>query len=297
MDISQIQKEMERVQAEMMKIQTEYAANPTPENMAAMQQKIAALNQEMMNISMGMLASAGAGSFGIPIDPQGFEDMLNYDDEADKQAKRDFVAAHPVPAGQEKYLPIGAMLIATHDEPWQCFALMNDAEHWKHVLKEGWDIKKADAGREMLASLLVGRHEKRFGDEYRKFKAGQPYKLDEDSVEGYEEALESIAEDIPLLFPFAQKCNTLLAWDLERAGYLARIYRALGWIDDAELWDWLKKTADAIKAVFPVWEEYFASILVGRAVAFRFDYHVTATAQEVFSEGQEIFKKYPIKSL
>ena len=273
---------MERIQAEIMKIQAEYIANPTPENALLMQQKITTLSQEAVKVSAQV---------------SGGDDYEGDDYEVDEQVLKDFADAHPVQEDQKKYLPIGAILIATHDEPWQCFALMEEAEYWQSVLEGGWGIGKVAAGRKMLASLLEGRHEAQFGGEYRKLKAGQPNKLDEDSVEGYGDTLESLKADIPALFPFAQKCNTLLAWDLERVGYLARIFRGLGWIDDAEMLDWIKKAAKAIKDTFSSWEEYMVSILIGRAVAYNFDYYVIGTAQEVFNGAQDILKKYPVGSL
>ena len=287
MDIKQAQKEMERIQAEIMKLQMEYAANPTPESAMIMQQKITILSQEALKVS-AMSSSDDDNEVNIYAD-----DFYV----VDEQAIKDFVAAHPVPEDQKKYLLIGGILIATHDEPWQCFALMEEAGYWQSVLDGGWGIGKVAAGRKMLASLLEGRHEARYGNDYRKFKAGQPHKLDEDGVEGYEDTLESLKEDSPSLIPYAQKCNTLLAWDLERVGYLARIFRGLGWIDDAEMLDWIKKAAKAIKDNFSVWEEYVVSILIGRAVAYNFDYSVVGTAQEVLDGAKDILKKYPISSL
>jgi len=278
---------MERIQMEIMKVQMEYAANPTPENALIMQQKITLLSQEAVKIS-AMSSCDDDNEVNI---------YANDDYEIDPQVIKDFVDAHPVPEDQKKYLPIGAILIATHDEPWQCFALMEEAEYWESVLDGGWGIGKVAAGRKMLASLLEGRHQAQYGGEYRKLKAGQPNKLDEDSVEGYGDTLEALKEHIPDLFPFAQKCDTLLAWDLERVGYLARIFRGLGWIDDAEMLDWIKKAAKAIKDTFSSWEGYMVSILIGRAVAYNFDYYVIGTAQEVFNGAQDILKKYPLSSL
>jgi hypothetical protein len=58
-----------------------------------------------------------------------------------------------------------------------------------------------------------------------------------------EDVLETLGEDLPALLPHAQNCQTILAWDLERAGYLARIFAHLGWIPEKETFGWLKKTA------------------------------------------------------
>ena len=285
-----------KVQQEMMKVQMQYASDP-----AKMQKEMERLSNRMNEISM-QYASAMAGSYVI-----GQADIGNMvanayadaegSDEADEKAKADFVAANPVKADLEKYLPIGATLLTTQDEPWQCFAFMEEKEYWLEVLKQGWDIKKVADGRKMTESLLKGRHQAKFGEDYVKFKAGRSHKLDGDSVEGYNDNLATLATYVPALVPFAERCSTLLAWDLERAGYLSRIFHALGWIDQKEMADWLERTAKEIKANFNTWEEYIVSVLIGRAVAFRFDDAVVGAADYVLNEGKALLKKYPISRL
>jgi hypothetical protein len=89
--------------------------------------------------------------------------------------------------------------------------------------------------------------------------------LNEDSVEAYNDMLETLSEDLPALLPYAQNRRTILAWDLARAGYLARIFAHLGWIPETETFDRLKKTAAQIRKSFSRREEYAVSIMAGRA--------------------------------
>jgi hypothetical protein len=149
----------------------------------------------------------------------------------------------------------------------------------------------------MIASLLKGRHEAKFGEDYRNFKAGKPHELDEDSTENYNETLENLKQDCPALLPAAKKCETLLAWDLDRAAYLARIFAHLNWIDEAELFNWMEKTAEKVKVLFSNWKEYYASILIGRAVAYSFDYQVIGAAYEIFEEKKDFLKSHPFSDL
>ena len=284
---------MMKIQQEMMQAQMQYASDPTK-----MQKEMERLSKKMNEISM-QYAAAMAGSYGMSgadISQMAADAYAGLEVDNEK-AKADFVAANPVKADQERYLPIGATLITTHDEPWQCFSFMEEKEYWYSVLDNGWGIKKAPEGRKMIESLLKGRHQAKFGEDYAKFKAGKPHKLDSDSVEGYNENMATLATYVPVLVPFAEKCTTLLAWDLERAGYLARIFHAIGWIDLKELADWLDKTAKEIKANFKTWEEYIVSILIGRAVAFRFDEVVVGAADHVMDSGKALLKKYPISKL
>ena len=304
MDAQEIQQEIEKCQAEMMGLQAKYA-DPTPENLAQMQQEMAEISQKMNELSLQFATATMAETFGgsaEDIMAQAFSGGAGDFDlgglfENDEEEKQEFVEQHPVDEDKEKYLPVGALLLASHDEPWQTLALMADDEYWQDVLEGGWGIDDIEDGREMLESLLEGRHTKVYGGDFLKFKAGQPHELDEDSVDGYNDTLEGLEDDLPELLPYAQNCESILAWDIERVGYLARIFCQLGWIDEAETWEWIKKAAGQIKANFSCWEEYIASILIGRAVAFSFDYVMIGVAQELVDFEKEFLDAHPVSGL
>ncbi|HCC34895.1 MAG TPA: hypothetical protein DEQ02_04400 [Ruminococcaceae bacterium] len=306
-----VQTQMAQLQAEMMEIQAGYTNNPTPENMEKMQREMAVITQKMNELSMQYAAAAVTEAYsGSPeesmaqayamagaedLDLSGlFADNIGDDD---REEMAQFILDHPAPPDKAKYLPIGALLLCSNGEPFETFALMGEADDWLDALASGWDFQNVEDGREMLASLLEGRHESAYGDEYRKFKANETHELDEDSVEGYVETLEGLAEELPGLHPYAQSCSSLLAWDLERIGYLVRIFTHLGWFDQAEAFGWMEKTAAKIKTFFADWNEYFASVLVGRAIAFRFDDVMISAACDLIEESEEFLKKYPISAL
>jgi hypothetical protein len=305
MDTQQMQQEMQRIQLEIMQIQAKYTADPTPENMMKMQQEMATLTQQMTDLSMQYASAAMNDTYGDQADAMmaaamvgqngGNFDVSNLFTDGDDEEEQEFVKQHPVPPDKEKYLPIGALLLSTGGEPYETFAIMQD--DWLEAMEDGWGMSSADEGKEMLSSLLEERHEAAYGDDYRKLKAGQANGFDEESIEGYEETLQNVKEDVPALLPSVQKCDTLLAWDLERAGYLARIFVSLNWLNESEMFDWLEKTAEKIKAAFSSWEEYVASIMMGRAVAMGFDFSVVGAAYELFGEKKAFFKNHPISGL
>jgi hypothetical protein len=282
---------MEEYQAEIIKIQQKYAANPTPENIAKMQQEVMELGMKLA----GAVTPGGAG-----FDPSAlasFAGAFSGDDDGDDEETLQFIKEHPAAADKAKYLPIGALLLLTNGEPAETFAIMGEKDDWKEALEEYWDMHSAADGKKMLASLLKGRHEEKFGGDYRALKNGKPHKLDDDSVEAYGETLENLENDLPLLLPFAKKCETLLAWDLERAGYLARIFVHLGWLKQNESFEWLEKTAALIKENFSKWEAYAASVLMGRALAMGFDYRIIGAAGELFEDKKDFLKSHPISAL
>ena len=289
MDLKQIQAESEKFQAEIMAIQAKYMANPTQENMMKMQQEMMVVQQKMAELSAQYAAVAN----GAEVRPESFD----FDDEGDEELEQ-FIKDHPVPADKAKYLPIGAMLLCTNYEPYEVFAMTGEKSDWKEAMKEAWGIKNADTGRQMLTSLLEGRHEAVNGEDFRNFRAGKPNELDEESVESYEVLIETMSEFLPNLVPYAEKCKTLIAWDLDRAGYLARIFVHLGWIDAAESFDWMAKVAAKIKASgFTKWEEYFVSILLGRAMHLGFSPEVIAATHEIFIENEGFLKSHPFSAL
>jgi hypothetical protein len=149
----------------------------------------------------------------------------------------------------------------------------------------------------MLESLLQGRHTQVFDADYRKLKAGQAHKLEEGSVEAYNDMLETLGGELPALLPYAKSCKTILAWDLERAGYLARIFAHLGWIPEKEAFDWLKKTAAEIKKSFVSWEEYAVSAMAGRALHFEDADPVIGAACELFGDKKSLLDSHPVSDL
>ena len=262
MSLEKLQKELEKFQAEMINIQKKYS-NPTPENIAKMQSEIIAITKKMDETSKKLAAES------LSYDEEDEED--EEEDYFDEEAREQFIKDHPAPKDKAKYLPIGALLLYTNGEPFETFALTNEKEDWLEAMENGWDLDNAEDGKKMLASLLKGRHEATFGEDYRNFKAGKEHELDDDSVESYEETLENLKEELPSLLPYIKKCDNILAWDYERAGYLARIFTHLGWIKEADAFKWMEKTAEKIKEKFSKWEEYAVSVLVGRALAIGFD--------------------------
>jgi hypothetical protein len=109
--------------------------------------------------------------------------------------------------------------------------------------------------------------------------------------------LETLGENLPELLPYAQNCTTILAWDLERAGYLARIFAHLGWIPEKESFDWLKKTAAEIKKTFGSWEEYAVSVMTGRALHFESADTVIGAACELFGDKKQLLESHPVSDL
>ncbi|KJK01096.1 hypothetical protein UB43_11945 [Pseudomonas sp. 21] len=63
------------------------------------------------------------------------------------------------------------------------------------------------------------------------------------------------------------ECRTLLAYDLERAAFGARLAFSVGLMDEERLWNALRHMARQARAAFDCWEQYLVSMVLGHALA------------------------------
>lgn len=64
-----------------------------------------------------------------------------------------------------------------------------------------------------------------------------------------------------------QGCRTLLAYDLERAAFGARLAFSAGLLDEERLRNALRHMARQARAAFDTWEQYLVSVILGHAMA------------------------------
>ncbi|MDR3205915.1 MAG: DUF1266 domain-containing protein [Candidatus Methanoplasma sp.] len=207
-----------------------------------------------------------------------------------------FTAANAPPKQFEKYVPIGALLIGTHGEPYGTIAVTQDREDTAYVLEEGWGIENRKEGLKMLESLMEGRHAKKFGGVFEAIKAGKTDGIDADEVECYEGGVSTLAEYINIPEAQVRGCKTLIAWDLERVGYLARLFLNMGYITDDEAWDWIGKAAAEVKKHFGAWEDYYVSVLLGRGFAMGIDEEPYHVAHDLLVDDREFLDRHPISA-
>lgn len=207
-----------------------------------------------------------------------------------------FIEDNVVAPDKMKYMPIGAILIGTHGEPYVTLAVMQDEEYTKEVLEDGWGINNRDDGIKMLESLLKGRHAVRFGEMFEALKAGNANGIDEEDVEDFEASVEGIIEVLALPNELVRNCRSLIGWDLERIGYLVRLFINVGYISEDEAWEWMDKAAKAIKTNFNSWEEYIVSMLLGRGFAMGVDIEPYAVAHDLLTDNRSFLDENPISN-
>jgi Protein of unknown function (DUF1266). len=219
------------------------------------------------------------------------------EDEYDEEEMKAFIAANPVPADCDRYLPIGALLIGTWSEPYETLAVISDVEDIEGALENGWGIESREDGLEMLNSLMAGRHAQKFKKTHEALKAGNFDEVDEDDAEDYALSVKGITDALEIPQSLVDNCETLLAWDLERVGYLARLFVKIGYLSEDEAWDWIKKAAAETKKTFNSWEEYIVSVLIGRGLAMGVAQEPYLVAYDLLHDSKPFLDSRPISNL
>ncbi|MDR3282408.1 MAG: DUF1266 domain-containing protein [Candidatus Methanoplasma sp.] len=260
--------------------------------LAQAQQAMEAQAQMMKGLGIDPAQMMGGLQQQMSAAQEAFGGLLDGDDvDLDK-----FTAENPPPAQFEKYVPIGALLIGTHDEPYGTIAVTQDDEYTSAILEEGWGIEDRKEGLKMLESLLGGRHAKKFGKTFEAVKAGKTSGIDPEEVGCYEGGVEALRDYLEIPEAQVRGCVTLVAWDLERVGYLARLFLNVGYITADEAWDWIKKAAAEIKKNFRTWEDYYVSVLLGRGFAMGIDEEPYAVAHDLLIDSRDFLDNHPINS-
>ena len=219
------------------------------------------------------------------------------EDEFDEEEMNAFIAAHPVPPECSRLLPIGALLIGTWGEPYETLAIISDVEEIEGALENSWGIDSREDGLKMMTSLLAGRHAKKFKKTHEALKAGNFDEVDEDDAEDYALSVEGITDALEIPQSVVDNCETLIAWDLERIGYLARLFVKIGYISEDEAWDWIKKAAAETKKHFKNWDEYIVSVLIGRGFAMGVAQEPYLVAFDLLHDSRPFLDSRPISDL
>ena len=305
---------LDRALEQQEKLAKEMGSEVTPEDkqeiidhytqQAQMQEAMMKQQMEMQSAMMGGI-DFGQMQEAAQENMEAYASMFE-DDEMSEDELNAFLEAHPVPEEMKKYLMIGATLIGTNDEPYISLALTGDKEDYRDSIESSWGIDGREDALDMLESLLGGRHSvlfqksydilrKKGADDY--FENDNDPSFDEDDIENFLGAKEILAEFEPLSEEDIDGCKTLYAWDLDRIGLLARILSHVGYITEDEAYDWLQKASKKAGDTFGTWQEYFASLLLGRALHFGLNREPFAVAYDLLTDNSELLKTYDILSL
>ncbi|GAA3589352.1 hypothetical protein GCM10022198_11540 [Klugiella xanthotipulae] len=179
-----------------------------------------------------------------------------------KKLKR-FVGENRVQPAQERLLGLGAAIIAAADFTPLVLALRTPREQLAAHLQQTWNVVDAHTARDAIVWLVDAGARETYADKYRAFQAGQSAPLND----SYGQLLTAAQR-----FGFAEQdlrgCPTLAAWDYDRAAALTRQSFALGYLDEAEVWEILGALVPEVHTEFNDWRSYALSLAVGRSFCF-----------------------------
>ncbi|MDV0446518.1 hypothetical protein MsAg5_03600 [Methanosarcinaceae archaeon Ag5] len=248
--------------------------------------------QEQMQAAMGQ-------NFNLA-DLEALEDAyenLMYGDVMSDEEVEQFLAEHAVAPELAKYLMVGAVLIGTNGEPYETLALTGEPEDYLIELSEAWDINTPNDAIETMNWLMAEGHAAVYQEDFLSYKIGKECGLDEEDIENYETTVEGLIEILELPEKLVEACDSVGAWDIDRIGYLARIFAHVDFISEDEAWDYLKKASALAKEQFASWEEYFISLLIGRGFAMGVDEEPFAIVYDLLTESRDLMENYPISDL
>jgi len=158
-------------------------------------------------------------------------------------------------------LAAGGVLTKLNKDTFE--TLQNDfhKEEGIRVLKEWWGIHNTTEVQEMIASLTVNGHRRRFEPRYKEISI-----LSEDQ---FKRLLEHTDPDNVPLYVFiwenrARFVNgTLLSWDLARLINICRFAYTAGYISEAYAWQKIMEAARSLQAAYPSWDALIDSYLLG----------------------------------
>lgn len=130
-----------------------------------------------------------------------------------------------------------------------------------------WDIADAATTDLRLDWLLTAGSHSEYGSMFSRFVTAEANKtLQDGEASPYIRVRQTQVE----LFNFGlntetvRACQTLLAYDLERAAYLVRVALSAGYLDEERAWNYLRRVAMLARKTFNNWEDYLVSFLYGQ---------------------------------
>ena len=218
-------------------------------------------------------------------------------------AKNKAAAQAPVDDGNKKYLGFGALLILMNHNPEESMAMKAPRGDIATMLKSSWDIVDRESALSTIDWALNEGHRARFGEAFVRFKEGDASAIPSQNAKEFSRFLE-VVRNWKLNQEDAANCRTLLAWDLERAAFLARTCQHVGYITEPEAWDILiHRVCPVAKQSFSTWGQYGMSFVEGRTFCYGGNCCdgtlalLRLTVDKNKKGKQSIWFRYPLESL
>ncbi|WP_439443483.1 DUF1266 domain-containing protein [Listeria aquatica] len=214
-----------------------------------------------------------------------------------------FIEENRVSPEEQVYLGLGAVLVDVNSASSLVFKMRGKPKYMAQIIEAGWGIVNRATSLQMIDWLLEQGHVAEYQTEFENFRAGGFKGTSAEKNADWKELEEDIktfgseftVEDF-------RNCTTVVAWDFERAAFLARVCYHLGYLEEREAWEIIKERVAPLvrKEGFKDWKEYAVSFLAGRSFCFGAnDVDVILTTNDLLGEKKEatVWQESPLSNL
>jgi len=211
-----------------------------------------------------------------------------------------FIEKNAVNPALAKYLGFGAIMLTMNRVPTETMAVRMKNSQIQRILCDFWDINNRESCLSTLDWLAHSGHVEDKEEAYIKYKEGHHVAMSS-SIKNELGRLAEISINYKFNVEDANKNRTILAFDLERLAFLARLGQQVGYITQDEAWHQLQDIVyPKAKSAFKTWSEYGMSFLQGRA--FCYDDDIVPGALGVWTllvdkKATSIWSKYPLENM
>jgi hypothetical protein len=204
-------------------------------------------------------------------------------------SKGNFLKANEVSADKRPLLTTGAILIYVNQ--WTPQTLKIDAGKTSphQVLSGFWDVENREEALELIRHFLEEGDHEELDAILERYRAGEQGALDEEQREMLKYVEDVIMpgykwEKVKITKADTAAGNKTVAWDIERAAFIARLAHNCGYISEAEAWSFLADTRRRAELNFARWLEYLMSFVKGRALIMSDEKH-GSSMDDIFANG------------
>ncbi|MHC5252830.1 DUF1266 domain-containing protein [Listeria kieliensis] len=214
-----------------------------------------------------------------------------------------FIEENRVSPEEQVYLGLGAVLVDVNSATSLVFKMRGKPKYMAQVIEAGWGINDRATALQMIDWLLEHGHAAEYQTEFENFRAKNFKGASAEEVANWKELEDNIKTfGSEFTIEDFRNCTTVIAWDFERAAFLARVCSHLGYLEEQEAWKIIKERVAPLvrKEGFKDWKEYAASFLAGRSFCFGAnDVDVVLTTNDLLGEKKEatVWQESPLSSL
>lgn len=180
----------------------------------------------------------------------------------------------PQPAAvdaQQQLLSYGALLAKVNGNTPESLAMPKTFRFDPAgLLRKAWDVSAADEARERIEWLLVAGHRSEADDAFAAYQAGDTTMLPKPTWKLLDSMKKVMAgatmRGDKMTKERLASTTSILAWDLERAAFVARLAYNAGYLSETETWEVLRRVQATTRENLPDWLEYLMSYVFGRAI-------------------------------